>query len=128
MPYVYSTMSADVAYTDWLPRTEGQHFDVPAKRVLIKGGHGVAGKHFITPRGVATQVTEEELALLEKNETFQRHMQAGFISVSDKKRNTEVVSADMTTFDRSKDATPLVPGEFKNTKANVVELDNVGSF
>lgn len=128
MPYVFSTMSADVAYTEYHPKTPDQPFDVPKRRVLVKGGHGVADKKLVTPHGVATRVDEEELAFLESNAIFQLHKKNGFISVSEKKKDPEKVAADMVTFDRTKDAAPINPGEFKNTEGNKVKLDNVGAF
>ena len=69
MNFVYSTMTCDNAYTLY-ERTAGG-LSVPVKEVLIKGGTGLANKYLITPLGVATQVSDEELALLKENPIFQ---------------------------------------------------------
>lgn len=75
-------------------------------QVLIKGGSGIANKNIITPYGVATEVTPDELAQLESNEQFQLHKANGYIRVESKKSETEKVVKDMTKKDKSAPATP----------------------
>jgi len=97
--YVYSTLATDMNYTNY---TEGGA-DLPVAKpaVFIKGGAGVANDRLITPRGVITQVTEEDLAYLEANPVFQLHKTNGYILVEKSKLDPEKVAADMTGRDNS---------------------------
>lgn len=105
--YVYSTLSSSQRYTAYdgnkdLPRAQ--------KSVLIKGGANVADKHFQTPRGVVTQITEEQLAFLKKDPMFQRHVERGFITYDEKRVDVEKVASNMEGRDTS---SPLEPGDFE---------------
>ena len=81
MPHVFSTITNPVSYVEYEGTDTGRNR--PIKRsVTIKGGHGVAeARNLVTPYGVATQVTEDELAFLEANPAFQRHKARGFLTV-----------------------------------------------
>lgn len=105
--FIYSTLSADQEYTHYVQG--GGDLPVAAGSVFVKGGANVADKRLLTPQGVVTRVTDEQLAFLETNEVFQLHKKNGFIRVSSKREDPEVVAADMTT--RSPDA-PLVDNDF----------------
>ncbi|MCG1038789.1 hypothetical protein KQH49_06780 [Mycetohabitans sp. B5] len=111
MHYVYSTATCDTAYGVWI--NSGNDLPIRTRAIVIKGGAGVANKNLITPRGVVTQVTDEDLALLEKDEAFQRHVKRGFIHVERSKTDPEKVAADMTGRDQ---ASPLVPQDFAEKK------------
>ena len=91
MPFVYSTLTADQAYTVW----DKGGADLPvAKRIcIIKGGAGIANKNLITPRGVATHVTPQQLEALEACDAFKRHKERGYIRVDDKEQDAEKVAA-----------------------------------
>lgn len=86
MPHIVSTLASDVAYTGYISNTDGGP-NVPNRRVLVKGGHGVANqKHalangILTPDGVATKVTDEDLEFLKSNHHFQQHEKKGFVKV-----------------------------------------------
>jgi hypothetical protein len=106
--FVYSTLSSSQRYTAYdgnkdLPREE--------RSVLIKGGANVADKHFQTPRGVVTKITEEQLAFLKKDKMFQRHVERGFITYDDKQVDVEKVASNMEGRDTS---SPLEPGDFES--------------
>lgn len=111
MHYVYSTATCDIAYGVWIKG--GNDLPIRTRAIVIKGGAGVANKHLITPRGVVTEVSDEELALLEQDEAFQRHVEHGFIRVERAKIDPEKVAADMTGRD---EASPLVPQDFAKKK------------
>lgn len=88
--YIYSTLSASVAY------------EVDGKReILVAGGANVPNKHFVTPQGVVTSVTEEDLALLKKNRVFDLHSKNGYLKWHAKKVEVEAVIADMQGYDAS---------------------------
>ena len=103
--YVYSTATCDnviaVGYD-----ASGR----PAKRILLKGGHGVANKHFITPQGVVTEVSDDDADILRNHPTFQRMMKAGFYVMEGKRIEPEKVAASMKGRDGS---APLVPQDYE---------------
>lgn len=110
MPYIYSTLANDNLYHLYEKQDSkgGSVIDVPRieKSVLIKGGAGVATKHLVTPLGIVTNVSDDELELLEANEAFQTHVNNGFIKIDKKKIEVEVVVADMNGRDNSAPVTP----------------------
>jgi len=100
MPHVYSTLSADNAYTTWKKSASDGSVIEPEKKVLIKGGTGVVRKDQPgAPLGVRTEVSESDLAHLMENESFKTHMKNKYIVVHDKNFDAEVVAADMETAD-----------------------------
>lgn len=108
--YVYSTLAADTAYTEWVEG--GGEIRTPGRTVTIKGGTGVANKNFITPMGVVTKVTEEELELLKANPVFRKHEDGGFIRYSSANVDPEkVATKDMETRDNS---APIVPEDYSD--------------
>ncbi len=111
MNYVYSTATCDTAYGIWIKG--GNELPIRTRTIVIKGGTGVSNKNLITPYGTVTEVAEEDLILLEKDESFQRHVERGFIRVERAKIAPEKVAADMTGRDES---SPLVPQDFAEKK------------
>lgn len=116
MHYIYSTITCDTAYPLYV-ENNSKDLGIIKKRpdgtpmtVIIKGGHGVSNKNMYTPRGVVTQVSDEEMELLEQNVNFQRHKKAGFITVDKKEVAPEKKVADMTQKDGS---APLTPKDFE---------------
>lgn len=101
--YIYSTLTADQIYTNYKASPNG----VPqaTSKIFIKGGANLMTKHMVTPRGVVTEVTAEELAELRNNEVFKLHQANGFIQVSEAKTDVEKAVSDMVGRDQS---APLV--------------------
>lgn len=110
MPYVYSTATNDGYYCDY----EEGGADLPTlkRKILIKGGANRGGKGLITPLGVGTRVTDEELEFLEKHEAFNRHKKRGFLTVVKAKKapDADKVAKDMTEKDAS---APLTADDYK---------------
>lgn len=109
--YVYSTLTADVQYTNFRagPNNVPSAIPVAGKTgVFIKGGRGVAsrGRSLITPLGVSTEVTDEQLTYLEGCVSFRKHRANGFIVVMQRDVDPEKVAADMTEKDGSAPLTP----------------------
>lgn len=102
--YVYSTLTGDVQYTNF--RQGGGDIPVAEVAVTIQGGAGVANDRFVTPRGVVTTVTEEQVEHLRANKVFQLHEQNGFVQISEAQVDPDKAAADMTGRD---DSAPLVP-------------------
>lgn len=106
--FVYSTLSTDVFYVPYHEKLDQNDMPIAEKDagVLIKGGANVATKHLVTPKGVVTTVSDEQLEMLEKNDLFQLHKKNGFIIVDTSKVDPEVRAADMEQRDDSAPATP----------------------
>lgn len=109
MHYIYSTLTAPQIYT----RTKPGGGDIPVEdgRVYIAGGSNVPDKYMVTPLGVATPVSDEELAILQENGVFQAHVKNGFITIREREADPEKVASDMETRDQS---APLVDGDFED--------------
>ena len=101
--YIYSTLTSDQIYTNYRRAPSG--VPIAEAKILIKGGANLMTKALITPFGAVTEVTDNDLAELRKNEVFRLHLQNGFITISEAKADVESVAADMTGRDQS---APLV--------------------
>ena len=102
--FVFCTLASDVAYTNHAQGGNDLPIELPP--VVIKGGAGVANDRIVTPRGVATEVTEEQVEYLRQNEIFKLHEKNGFVMVSESYADPDTVAADMTGRDNS---APVVP-------------------
>lgn len=102
--YVFSTLASDVAYTNHAAGGGDMPIDLPP--VTIKGGAGIANERIVTPRGVATEVTEGQVEYLRANQVFQLHEKNGFVMVSETYGDPDQVAVDMTGRDNS---APVVP-------------------
>lgn len=110
MPFVYSTLANDNILVKYSIPEDKNKIPVETARILIKGGAGVStGKAFITPRGVVTQVTDEQLDILKSISDFQDHVKTGYMSFTDKEYSVESIVPDMIARDNS---APLIPQDF----------------
>lgn len=109
MPYVYSTLTCDNEYAAYVKTGDREQQRV-THSVLIKGGHGVINKNFLTPQGVATEVSDEDLEFLKGVPAFQEHEQRGFITYDKKKVETEKVAVNMKGRDKS---AQIVPSDYE---------------
>jgi hypothetical protein len=105
MNYVYSTLTCDTAYATY-EKNRTQDVNIVKRKIVIKGGAGIANKFMQTPRGVATPVTDEQLAVLKDNPVFKRHLERGFLLIDAKKVAVEKKVANMTKKDKSAPVTP----------------------
>lgn len=131
MPYIFSTLSSDTTYQNY---AEGGS-DLPnaAGSVTVTGRAGIADKRTLdTPRGAATKVTDEQLAILESNSVFQLHKANGFVTIENSDADIDSVVANMTGRDPS---SPLVPQDFvqgdiettrQNNQVSAPETSNGG--
>lgn len=97
--YIYSTLTADQLYTNYQSSTNG--VPLATAKILIRGGANLMSKALVTPRGVVTEVTAEELAELKRNPMFDLHMKNGFIQISEAKMDVEAAVSDMVGRDQS---------------------------
>lgn len=110
MAYIYSTLSTDMDYASYAQNAS----DTPSieKVIRINGGANIASKHFLTPKGVMTSVTDDELTLLEANPVFQIHKENGFILVEKKSTDADAVAKNMKSKDKS---APVTPEDYVNS-------------
>lgn len=106
MPYVYSTLATSMRYTIWSEPEHKHALPIREQIILVKGGAGIANKHFVTPRGVRTEVTDEQLELLKKDKIFQMHMKNGFVTIDSVSLPPEKMAKQMNEDDKSKPLTP----------------------
>ena len=120
--YVTSTLSNSVRFTNWTRPTD-QHMppEVIGKPVLIKGGANLATdphteRGRFTPRGISTEVSDEQLEYLMANNHFKNFMKNGLIEVVSES-DAEKVSKDMEAKDKAAPLTdddPHFKGEEKD--------------
>jgi len=111
MPYVYSTATNHIAYVEYeTDNDKNSGFAKVAKKVIVTGGHGLATKQLVTPKGVATKVSDDDLEFLLKNKSFQRHVKAGYMTYDKNKSDPEKKAASMAQADG---CSPLTPNDFK---------------
>lgn len=115
--FIYSTLSAAVVYRSF--KQTGGDVPVAGDGIRIEGGAGVQGSDFVTPMGVATQVTSEQLEILRSDPVFLLHEKNGFITVSDHQVDPEVAASDM----ESRDASAQVTEQDVNAAAEAAGLD-----
>ena len=124
MPYVTSTMSTDVQYTKYA-ESEANGANTPIAHVIVKGGSGVANKKLavadgvLTPFGVQTKIDNDEAQLLEENETFRKHRDAGYVKIHAMPVAAGIVARDMEERDKS---APIRPEDL--TKSGMTAKDN----
>ena len=115
MPHIVSTLTNDQNYTDWSrPEQTGKvaRLNVVQRQILIKGKANVITKALVTPEGVLTSVSEEELEALKKIRAFQEHIKLGHLKILAREASPDKVAKDMTDRDQS---APLneAKGDFK---------------
>ncbi|VFR32535.1 FIG00949047: hypothetical protein [plant metagenome] len=94
--YIYSTLSNDQRYA----LKDG-------RSVLIAGKANVSDKRLVTPKGKATEITEDEFALLQQNIVFAAHSKNGFVSASHDRQDAEsFAKRNLEPADKSRQDTP----------------------
>ena len=115
MPFIYSTLSTDQQYRGYTKG--GGDMPIVSTKVFIAGKANIMNKNIITPRGMVTEVTEEELKVLEADEVFKIHVKGGFISVDKKQVDAEKAAENMSAKDKS---APITPDDYEAGKAPTV--------
>ena len=77
MAYVLSKLTNTQVYTKYVKGIN--NMNIPQKQIEIKGGADIANKNLITPEGVITTVSDDELEILKQNPDFMRHVEKGHI-------------------------------------------------
>lgn len=88
MPTIFSTLSNDRTFPLYADPAKGSQVSKRTYKssILVKGGANVANKHGQTKGVTETEVTADELKMLQANPSFQRLEKRGFLST---KRPTE---------------------------------------
>lgn len=125
--FIYSTLTAPQQYTVYQdgPVNDGLKTKVKVAHVFVGGGANVSNKHFVTPLGAVTEVSEDELQLLRGNWCFNDHVKNGFITVQEtgKKMDVEeVVKSDMKPKDKSAPLTKKDMEDKNKKDGNDVEV------
>lgn len=107
MPYIASTMSADVKYCVYGKTPTGSQ--EVRRSIIILGKANVADKHFITKDGAVTKVSNEELALLKEHPVFKMHEANGFIKVC----ATESRAENVEELAKKDASAPKTPNDYK---------------
>lgn len=121
--YIYSTLATDMKYTEYHEAVQGQKVAVVKHSVVINGKVGVANKQLITPRGAVTKVTDEDFAMLKKNELFNLHEKNGFITHEKKQADIEKVVVNMKPRDVS---APITPAFYDTVSSDVAKPKGKG--
>lgn len=116
--FIYSTLSCNQVYPLWKKLENGMLERVT--EVRIAGGANVANKNLITPKGLVTEVTDEQLELLMNDHTFKRQMAGGFLKVETVEANPNKVALDMKPKDIS---APITPDDFKDNDGDAQPVD-----
>ena len=96
MPYIASTLtnSQDINLYGGITGTD------VVKTIHINGGHGLVNRHLETLDGVITNISDEDLALLLKNDQVKYWITKGFIKITDQTDPAKAVS-DMQSRDEA---------------------------
>ena len=102
--YVVSTLATNMGYTHYEQGADKGALPREIKTIYIKGGASVAqgarnATALWTPVGYHTEVSDEDLAFLEQNETFKLHKKNGYMRVDKKNTDIEKAVADMNRVD-----------------------------
>lgn len=120
--YIYSTQTNSTAYPEWR-YDPGKPFHTMKRKVIINGGTGVANKHFVTPMGVMTKVSDEDFAFLKENAMFQRAVKNGWHTYDTSRQEPEDMAKNMKIGDGS---APKNPVTIKETPGGAPIIENKG--
>lgn len=107
MPYIYSTLTCDQAYTAWTKNGDQQSIQ---RQVIVKGGAGLMNQNFITPKGTVTEVSEEELTFLQSVDAFKLHLKNGHLTVEKRSGDADKVAANLS---KDMGSAPATPADFE---------------
>lgn len=105
MNYVMSTLTNDVEYAIY--RGESNGIRIVERTILVKGGsYRRDPKTFVMPKGVVTEVSDEELAELRKIPLFVQHEKNSEHIVVKSKGDAKKAKRDGADGDASRQLTP----------------------
>lgn len=117
--HVFSTLSTGVDYTKWETQPG---VSTALRRVTVRGGAGVAtqgnGPNIITPKGVRTEVSDEDAEFLASHELFQLHQKGGHVKIEKIARDPDKVADNMDT---DKGGQPKTPADVAKEAAEAAK-------
>ena len=126
--YIHSTASQTMVYPVFAGTMERP---IKVKDIRIIGKANVVDPRTLTtPTGAVTEVSDEDLELLKKDPSFQRHVAKGFIRVmNESELNTKDMQkrdncAQLSDTDYANDADPRVPRS-GNCQASCGDHDSI---
>lgn len=118
MKYVYSTLSNDMEYVLYSDNKVND-LHQKTKSIIINGGANVAHKKtLVTPKGVVTEISDEDAELLSQNPTFKRQAKNGFVTIESSKGDPDKVAKDLTEKDGAAQLTPDDYADEEKPKSN----------
>lgn len=105
--YIYSTLTDSNLHTGY-DLANGNDLKPIERQVLVKGGAGLANENFVTPDGVLTIVTNEELEWLLRQPLFALHVANGYVKHSFAQADANKIAAEMN---RRDGAAPLTQAD-----------------
>ena len=108
--YVFSTLTANQKYPTWT-KVPGRDIPTMESYVLIRGGANLPSKVLVTPRGVPTELTDEQYDRVKESPGFKQHLENGFLSVEDRPHDVDAVVSDLEEKDTS---APMTPKDFED--------------
>ena len=117
MPYIVSKASQSIDYVLW-DQSKSGGLPKAVKVVTIQGGANVINKKTLeTPKGVITEVTDEELEFLKKNSAFKRHLERGWMHIETSRgaaeKKADIVEKDDDGFDLKDGSSQLTDEDFE---------------
>ena len=119
MPYVLSKLANNQIYTKYIKGAG--NVNIPTVQIEIKGGADVTNKNLITPEGVITKITADELELLKSNRDFQRHLEQGVVKYFGTEPKIEKTVQSM---EKDKSA-PVTPGFYTKQGKKAPKTENI---
>lgn len=125
MPHIASTLTCDQKYAQFIRSGDGFLTEIEDQTVVIKGGFGLANKHFVTPTGaVMTPVTDTQLAFLENHTHFQQHKKAGFVKViKSGSTDGDKAASDMKLGDKSQPLNPQMYAKKDDSRPDALSVN-----
>lgn len=104
MAYITSRMAGGVDYAFYKKGANG--INVVTETITINGGADVIDKRtLITPDGVVTSVTDEQLEKLKSHPLFKIHLQNGGVTIKDTEKSANKAGEELEK-DKSSQITP----------------------
>lgn len=118
MPYILSKLANSQKYTKYVKGAN--NMNVAVKIITIKGGADITDKNLITPQGVITQVTADELEILKENKDFLRHLDKGHVKYF---ATTPNIDKNVDKMEKDKSA-PLTPDDYTKKGRKAPKVTN----
>lgn len=120
MPYVLSKLANTQIYTQYA-KDVSNNINIAVQQVEIKGGSDVTNKNLITPNGVITQVTNNQLDILKSNIDFQKHLEKGYVNYFAFNPNMD---KEVEKMERDK-SVPLTPDDYKKKGKKAPKTEDI---